>query len=159
MKIRTIFYTLIIASLLAACSPATATSESQTNQQPPATQEVYSSDSYGSTNPTVEATDTNPTQAVESSVPSQPSETGSVFNVEISGFAFEDSVITIKVGDKVTWENHDNTSHSVVADDGSFESATLANNGTFSHTFTTAGTFTYHCGFHPSMTGTIIVQP
>jgi len=163
MKIRTIFYTLIIASMLAACSPATATTESQTGQQTISTSEVYSSDDYGSTNPTVaasvEATNNAPTQAVATSSPSQPSDTGSVFNVEISGFAFENSVITIKVGDKVTWENHDNTSHSVVADDGSFESATLQNNGTFSFTFTTPGTYTYHCGFHPSMTGSIIVQP
>jgi plastocyanin len=36
-------------------------------------------------------------------------------------------------------------------------SAIQTGGGTFSFTFTKAGTFTYHCNFHPSMHGTIVV--
>ena len=39
-------------------------------------------------------------------------------------------------------------------------SGTIAAGGnTFVHTFNTAGTFPYHCNFHPGMTATIIVDP
>jgi plastocyanin len=45
----------------------------------------------------------------------------------------------------------------VTADDGSFDSGSLATDATFSQTFDAAGTFAYHCTIHPSMTGTITV--
>ena len=38
-------------------------------------------------------------------------------------------------------------------------SGTLGNGATYVHTFTTAGTYPYHCTFHSGMTGTIIVDP
>jgi plastocyanin len=82
-----------------------------------------------------------------------------VFDVEISGFAFEESSITIKVGDTVTWTNHDSSPHTVVADDGSFKSNSLKNDASFSQTFESAGSYSYHCGIHSSMTGIIIVEP
>ena len=47
--------------------------------------------------------------------------------------------------------------HSVVADDGAFESDTLDTGATFSTTFDTPGTFTYVCGIHSSMQGTVTV--
>jgi plastocyanin len=46
----------------------------------------------------------------------------------------------------------------VTADGGAFNSATLADGGTFSHLFTTTGTFAYQCAIHPSMTGAVIVS-
>ena len=45
----------------------------------------------------------------------------------------------------------------MVADDGAFESDTLDTGATFSTTFDTPGTFTYVCGIHSSMHGTITV--
>jgi len=43
-----------------------------------------------------------------------------------------------------------------------FDSRTLVSGTPFKHTFSTAGTFAYHCTFHvnstPSMTGTVIVK-
>jgi plastocyanin len=84
---------------------------------------------------------------------------GAQVKVDISNFAFNPGSVTIKVGETVTWTNNDSASHNVKADDGSFASSTLGNGASFSYTFNTAGTFTYKCGFHAKMTGTVIVQP
>src|SRR5512137_2734229 len=93
------------------------------------------------------------------SAPSAPSASGTETKVNISGFAFDPGTITIKVGDTVTWTNKDSVGHTVVADDGSWTSTKLGNGATYSHTFDTAGTFTYICSVHPTMTGTVVVQP
>jgi len=39
-----------------------------------------------------------------------------------------------------------------------FQSGAISPGSSFSHTFTTAGEFAYHCEFHPNMTGTIVVK-
>ena len=80
------------------------------------------------------------------------------FVIEISGMSFDSNDLTINVGDSVTWQNSDSGSHTATADGGEFDSGTLANGESFTFTFTTAGTYTYHCGIHSSMTGTITVQ-
>jgi|SRR6267378_8190308 len=38
------------------------------------------------------------------------------------------------------------------------DSGNIAATTTFSHTFTTAGSYSYHCNFHANMTGTIVVN-
>jgi plastocyanin len=90
---------------------------------------------------------------------SVPAVTGSEVKIEISGFAFNPATVTIKVGETVTWTNQDGAVHTVVADDNSWTSDSLGQGASFSHTFDTAGTFTYRCGVHPAMKGTVIVQP
>jgi plastocyanin len=85
----------------------------------------------------------------------QPGGTGTA--VSIANFSFQPATITVPVGTTVTWTNNDSTGHTVVADDGSFKSATLAPGATFSHTFATTGTFAYLCSLHTSMTGTVVV--
>ena len=66
--------------------------------------------------------------------------------------------MTFKVGECVTWTNNDSATHTVAAGDGTFKSGDLAKGGTFSFTFTKAGTYTYICSIHPQMKGTVIVQ-
>lgn len=78
--------------------------------------------------------------------------------VTVQNFAFSPSSIKVKVGDKVTWTNQDSTTHTVTADDGLFDSGDLAQGKSFSFTFTKAGTYTYHCAIHPSMTATVTVE-
>ena len=78
-------------------------------------------------------------------------------------FAFSPATLTIKTGTTVTWKNTTAAAHTVTSDDGkSFDSGTsnpiTAQTGTFSFTFTKAGTFAYHCAIHPFMKATIIVQ-
>jgi plastocyanin len=78
--------------------------------------------------------------------------------VSIANFAFAPASMSVAVGTTVTWTNTDSAGHTVTADDGSFKSDKLGTGTTFSQTFTTAGTFAYHCSIHSSMTGTITVH-
>jgi plastocyanin len=61
------------------------------------------------------------------------------------------------VGSTVTWSNQDSVTHTVDSSDDTFDSDSLGQGATFVHTFDTAGSFTYICGIHPSMAGTITV--
>jgi plastocyanin len=58
----------------------------------------------------------------------------------------------------VTWTNRDVIAHTSTADGGAWNSGTIAAGGTFSRTFTSAGSFPYHCAIHPGMIGTVTVQ-
>jgi plastocyanin len=78
--------------------------------------------------------------------------------VLISNFTFGPGTLTIDVGTTVTWRNEDTAPHTATADDGSFDSGSLAQGETFSHTFDTAGTYRYICTIHPSMVGEITVE-
>lgn len=77
--------------------------------------------------------------------------------VFIQGMAFNPLSITVAVNSTVTWINKDAIGHTVTSDTGLFDSGTLNTNGSFSYTFTTLGTFSYHCSIHPSMTATVTV--
>ncbi len=78
--------------------------------------------------------------------------------VNIQNMAFSPSTLNVKVGTTVTWVNKDSTAHDVVSDTGLFNSGNLNNGQSYSYTFNQAGSFPYHCGIHPSMTGTIVVS-
>lgn len=79
-------------------------------------------------------------------------------NVEISGFAFVPSTLTVSVGTTVTWTNKDSASHTVTSNNNLFESGTLQTGATFQHTFNQKGTFEYHCSIHTFMTAKVIVE-
>ncbi|MFH1171528.1 MAG: plastocyanin/azurin family copper-binding protein [bacterium] len=78
-------------------------------------------------------------------------------SVTISGLTFAPSPLTVKKGTTVVWTNNDATSHTVTEEDGGQASGTINSGGTYSLTFTTTGTFRYHCSIHPSMMGTVTV--
>lgn len=80
-------------------------------------------------------------------------------NVRIEDFAFMPETMTIAKGTKITWTNYDGSTHTVTADDDSFDSGLLQEDDTWSKTFNELGTFSYHCELHPEMTATIIVKP
>jgi len=79
-------------------------------------------------------------------------------NVTIKNFSFSPSSITVVIGvnNTVTWTNQDSVTHTVTADNGSFGGSVPAGT-TFTHTFTTAGVFAYHCSIHTYMKGTVKV--
>jgi YVTN family beta-propeller protein len=83
---------------------------------------------------------------------------GAPVQAVISGFAFPDA-ITIGIGQAVRWTNTDPVPHTVSGDDGTWGSGDIAAGKSYSVTFLSAGTFPYHCGIHPAMQGTVVVQP
>jgi plastocyanin len=75
--------------------------------------------------------------------------------VQVKNFTFHPDPVTIQKGQTIQWTFEDAVAHNVTGSD--FHSADLTS-GTYSHTFTTAGTFRYQCTIHAGMTGTVIVQ-
>ncbi len=78
--------------------------------------------------------------------------------VFIQNTAFNASSITVAVNTTVKWTNKDGVAHTVTSTTGLFDSGNIAGGGTYSHQFTTAGSFPYKCQVHSSMTGTVIVN-
>ena len=78
--------------------------------------------------------------------------------VQIKRSGFSPRSVTINADDSVTWRNADTINHQVVANGGSFASAILGPGKTYTHTFHGGGTFHYHDGLHPSLTGTVVVH-
>ncbi len=72
--------------------------------------------------------------------------------------SFTPSAISIAVNTTITWTNKDGMTHTVTDNGGSFNSGNIGNGGTFSHQYTTVGTFPYHCAIHSGMTGTVTVH-
>ncbi len=89
--------------------------------------------------------------------------------VSIVDYSFSPSSVSIKVGTTVTWTNSGSVAHTTTSDQGVWNSGQIAAAsgggiygggtaaGSYSYTFGTAGTYTYHCMNHPQMTGTITV--
>lgn len=79
--------------------------------------------------------------------------------VTIAGFAFGPPTLDVAAGTTVTWTNEDGFAHTVTASDGSFASDDIRTGETFTVTFDEAGSFTYVCAIHPSMSGSVVVTP
>jgi plastocyanin len=78
--------------------------------------------------------------------------------VTITNFSFSPAMITVSAGTTVTWTNQDEEPHTVVDGADHIKSPVMGNQGsTYSHTFTTAGTFSYNCSIHPFMHGVVVV--
>ena len=77
--------------------------------------------------------------------------------VTIDNFTFTPPELKVKVGDTVTWTNHDDIPHTVVAA-GKFRSKPMDSDDSFAFTFTAAGDYKYFCSLHPQMTGLIKVE-
>jgi plastocyanin len=78
--------------------------------------------------------------------------------VMMQGHRFTPDPVIIPVNSTVTWTNKDDIYHIITSDQGLFDSDTIKMGNTWSHQFTTAGTFKYHCRDYMEMTGTITVR-
>jgi len=78
--------------------------------------------------------------------------------VSISNMAYSPNRLTVKAGTTVTWVNEENMSHTVTSDNGTFGSGTLRQNDTYKHTFSSAGTYPYHCNLHTGMKASVVVE-
>ena len=76
---------------------------------------------------------------------------------------FSPTRIQVVLGTTVTWTNQDTVPHNVtiapvvMSSSNNWESGLLSPGQSFSYTFTSQGTFQYHCQEHPGMTGEVIV--
>jgi plastocyanin len=77
--------------------------------------------------------------------------------VTIKDFKFAPASTSVHVGDTITWTNQDVAPHTATASDGSFNTGSISQGKSGSHTFTKAGSFAYICSIHPSMKGTVTV--
>lgn len=88
---------------------------------------------------------------------------GAVDPSNAPGYSPDKIVVVIGVNNTVTWVNDDSAPHtvtstSVPAGAIPFDSGELVASETYSYTFTVPGTYEYHCGYHPWMTGTVVVE-
>lgn len=82
-----------------------------------------------------------------------------VQKVAIKDFDYTPRKLEVAKGTKVTWTNADDANHTVTFDAGTKESLGNQPKGkAVSFTFTKAGTFAYHCDYHPNMHGTVVVR-
>lgn len=94
-------------------------------------------------------------------------------SVNTALLAFDPQMVNIKKGQTVTWVGGDNITHVLVegtytvggdklrteqTDDKAFHLDLSKKGQTVSHTYTTAGTFTYYCSIHKGMNGTVVVS-
>ena len=80
--------------------------------------------------------------------------------VSIKDFAFAPAAVTVKVGTVVTWTNADTEAHTVrTTATATLKSGVLDTNGTYTYTFTSPGTYAYHCSIHSEMHAAITVAP
>lgn len=72
---------------------------------------------------------------------------------------FNPSSSTLKVGQVIEWDNSGQVAHNVTFDSfSSLTSDTMNSGDKYQLKFTKAGTYSYHCTFHPGMDGQITVQ-
>ena len=80
-------------------------------------------------------------------------------SLSISNSTFSSTPVSIHTGDSVTWTNKDTIDHTVTStDNGPLDSGNLSKGQSYTYTFQTPGTYTYHCSYHSFMTGTVTVQ-
>jgi plastocyanin len=82
--------------------------------------------------------------------------------INIGNFAFDPKEVQIDAGTTVVWKNNVGR-HSVIADDGSFESPIMAPGEEYKRAFEKPGPVKYYCGLHGGaggmkMAGTITVK-
>jgi len=83
---------------------------------------------------------------------------GSGTNTSSKGFSPDTITVVLGVNNTVVWTNMDLSPHTVTSNGGGFDSGNMAPGQSYAFTFTTAGTFAYHCTYHPWMVGTVIVK-
>ena len=107
------------------------------------------------TTPTPTASQASPTTAASPT-------SAAVMHVKIvennGKYSFDPATLSIPKGTQVIWTNMSDAPHTVTSDTNAFATTSnLTEKQTFMFTFTTAGTYAYHCNVHPYMKATITV--
>ena len=78
-------------------------------------------------------------------------------SVTVANMAFSPAAVGTTLGGTVTWSFQDPFNHTSTSDQGFWDSGSRSSGATYTHTFTSAGTFSYHCTIHSMMHGTVKV--
>jgi plastocyanin len=87
---------------------------------------------------------------------------GAAASVTVSAYDdyFQPATITVAPGTTVRWINYGRHTHTVMSNDGRWNSGDIQPGASYAATFTQPGTYSYHCCHHrPEMQGTVIVSP
>ncbi|HJT53731.1 MAG TPA: DUF2231 domain-containing protein [Candidatus Angelobacter sp.] len=76
--------------------------------------------------------------------------------VIMKNFQYQPAQLKVKLGETVEFRNDDIYSHTVTADDGSFNSGLIPSGKTWTLKITQPGTIAYHCIPHPNMKAQLI---
>ncbi|HZI39565.1 MAG TPA: plastocyanin/azurin family copper-binding protein [Acidimicrobiia bacterium] len=93
----------------------------------------------------------SPQSPAGSPAPSAPA----AASVAILDRSFSPGTVTVAPGGTVSWANQSDRDHTVTGT--GFDSGVVGGGGRFSHTFPSAGTFTYICELHSEMRATVTV--
>ncbi|MGE5109563.1 MAG: DUF2231 domain-containing protein [Acidobacteriaceae bacterium] len=77
--------------------------------------------------------------------------------VVIRQMRFDPHGVSVKAGDTVQWKNEDIFTHTVTANDSSFDSGSIEPGQSWTSRFNVPGVFGYHCRPHPNMTAQLAV--
>lgn len=93
------------------------------------------------------------TATIEATIP------GRLVEVEIINTGFAPALIDIEAGTTVRWTNQDPIKHEIAFADLLIDDSGIISEGeTFFYTFDTPGEYTFACGPHPGMSGTVVVR-
>ncbi|MEM5433811.1 cupredoxin family copper-binding protein [Paraburkholderia diazotrophica] len=83
----------------------------------------------------------------------------STYVVTIEQMRFNPPTLTVHRGDEVVWVNKDLVAHTASTDAKGFDSQSIAPNASWRYKVQKPGRHAYRCIFHPTMHGTLIVEP
>ncbi len=75
----------------------------------------------------------------------------STVEVDVQGFAYQPTELSVPTGTTVVWKNLDPVAHTVTDLEYAYDSGLFEEAGTFAKTFDTPGIYTYFCLPHPTM--------
>ena len=80
--------------------------------------------------------------------------------VTMAGSSFSPATITVSAGTTISWKNNDGIAHTSTSDSTGWDTGSIPGGQSRTTTFSTPGTYAYHCTFHVSMgmRGTVVVQ-
>ena len=79
------------------------------------------------------------------------------FEIDQKGMAFVPHIVLAAIGDKVTFQNHDNVDHNVMSTDGGYDLGTWGGGQSKDHAFVKEGVFAQVCKLHPEMLAYVFV--
>lgn len=79
--------------------------------------------------------------------------------ITVENMVYSPASLIVHRGDRVTWVNKDLFPHTASASGGVFDSGAIAAEGSWSYVASKPGDYAYDCKFHPTMHGTLKVEP